>query len=222
MSDADAVRERFQAAIKAGQVVRIVYHGGSRPGGARDVRPLWLTADSVRATDIAAATDKTFLLTKVEIADSDTPVMAPADDPQTVEEAVAPHVDELRALGWHVQMARDAARLHDYFKNGKLRKAPTVVLSFYESPPVDDDVEMTMRMEMPSMGLSFDEDAGTVTIEIGEPEVHHEVRQIPKRRSPRPYSVSGPTAETRSFGSLWKATAIFLDQARKHAPGRRA
>jgi hypothetical protein len=184
------VRDLLTGAIEKGDTVRVVYHGGSRPGSIRDVRPLWLTADSLRAHDIAAGIDKTFILSKIEIADSVLP-LTPPSDPETVEAAIAPKLAELQALGWHVTLTRDVVRLHAYFKNGKPRKTYSMSLDFSAYTAV-----------------------GVVDLDDrGEP-VEYEERW----KSRAPYHVSGLNLPTRSFGNIWKATALFLDEARNRAP----
>ncbi len=62
------LRKALTVAIEKGTTVRIVYHGGSRPGSTRDIRPLSLAPDTLRATDTAEGIDKTFRLERIEIA----------------------------------------------------------------------------------------------------------------------------------------------------------
>ena len=62
---------------------------------------------------------------------TDGPV-TPATGAQTVQEAIAPKLSELQALGWRVELTTDVATLHASFKNGKPRKSPSVSLSFDE------------------------------------------------------------------------------------------
>ena len=145
------LRHTITVAIEQGNLVRIIYHGGSRPGSIRDVRPLWLTPEALRATDVAEGIDKTFLLAKLELSNPGASVTVLGDDPKSVEEAIAPNIQELQALGWHVELTRDAARLHAYFKNGKPRKGCAVSLDFSEYTGVGvvdiDDVGNPVQYE---------------------------------------------------------------------------
>ena len=179
-------------AIGTGEVIRIVYHGGSRPGAVREVCPMAVVGDELRAHDLAAGIAKVFLLSKLEITDA--PVTPQDGDAHTVEEAVTPRISELQALGWHVALTRDVAGLHPYFKNGKPRKTASVTLSFAEYV----------------VDFLVDIDDGGKWVEREE-----------RRKSRAPYHVSSNTLATRSFASLWKAAALFLEEARRAAPSQK-
>jgi hypothetical protein len=68
-SDTDAsLLGALALALPKGEAVRIVYHGGSRPGSIRDVRPIELTSEMLRALDVAEGVEKTFRLDRMELA----------------------------------------------------------------------------------------------------------------------------------------------------------
>jgi predicted DNA-binding transcriptional regulator YafY len=175
-----ALQQLLADAIDTGEIIRIVYRGGSRPGAVRDVIPLALTSDELRAHDVAAGIAKTFLLAKVETTEG--PV-TPATGAQTVQEAIAPKLSELQALGWRVELTTDVATLHASFKNWKPRKSPSV-------------------------SLSFDEYTVDFFIDIGDE--GEWVDREERRRSRAPYHVSSTSLRTRSFASLWKAEDIRI------------
>lgn len=92
------------SAIEKSALVRIVYHGGSRPGSIRDVHPLSLTSDSLLATDIAEGIDKTFRLERLEIAPEGAPVTPRAKIPPI--HGVAPNPDDRAPERFTVEVMR--------------------------------------------------------------------------------------------------------------------
>ena len=184
-SDRLALEQLLAAAIDTGEIIRIVYHGGSRPGSVREVRPVAVMADELRARDIVAGIDKTFLLAKIEITEA--PVTAAGVGAQSVAEAIAPRVPELQALGWHVELTTNLATLHAFTKNGKPRKSAQVSLWFEEYTGI----------------FVVDENADGNPVEREE-----------RWKSRAPYHVSSIRLATRSFANLLKAAAVFLEEAR--------
>ena len=189
---AEDPRARLLLAAAAGEIVRIVYHRGSQPGTVREIVPLAITAEEVRARDVAAGIEKSFKLAYLEMTGPETTAPAydpaePVEDGGTLQAALDPHLTELRALGWHVEAAETTVSVHRYFKNGKPRRGPDVAILFNEfSIDAWDD------------GQGCREEAV---------------------RSTRPYYVSSPTFEkARTFARLSLAVALFLKEARNLAP----
>lgn len=187
-SDPHAVHAILAEAVKTEEIIRIVYHGGSQPGSARDVSPLVVTPHEMRAHDLAAAHDKLFLLAKVELDDPQAP--APAYDPlalaavddRSIGDALASSAPTLQALGWHVELSKNRISVHRHFKNGKPRKAAEASLGFYAS----------------TEGFTWEEP------------LHSSTR--PYSVSSRNLAMS------RSFGKLPHAVALFLDEVRGLSP----
>jgi len=191
----DDLRARLIAAATAGEIVSIVYHRGSQPGTIREIAPIAITDDEVRARDLAAGMDKSFKLAYVELAGSQTTTRSydpaappPVEDIQTVQAALAPHVPVLQAMGWHVEPTENRISLHRFFKNGKPRKRYDVTMGF-------DQFTVDMFDDFDGRGLQ------TVT-----------------RPSKRPYNVSSIALPTRTFVRLSVALQVFLEEARKLAP----
>jgi hypothetical protein len=191
----DDARARLAAAASAGEIIRVVYHRGSQPGTVREIAPMAIIDDEVRARDIAAGIDKSFKLAYLDLAGPQTsgPAYDPtpaAEDTRTLGAALEPHLAELRALGWRVESADISTSVHRYFKNGKPRKGADVAILFNEfSIDAWDD------------GNGWREEAV---------------------KSTRPYYVSSPTFErARTFAHLSPAVELFLEEARKLAPGSR-
>lgn len=188
----DALRDMFGQAVSTGEVLRIVYHGGSQPGSVREVRPISVTDDELFAHDLASGESKTFKLAKIEIPDpaANPPAyepipVPPPEEVRPIGAVFAERVGELAALGWHVEVAEDSISLHGFFKNGKPRKSSDVSLDYEE--------------------FTYD-----YTDENGD----H------SRKSMRPYHVRSERLVTRSFGSLSPAVALFWEEARHLAPAK--
>ena len=56
----------------AGEIVQIVYHGGSQPGTLWEIMLLAVTEEEVRARDLAVGIEKNFKLADVELVGPDT------------------------------------------------------------------------------------------------------------------------------------------------------
>lgn len=191
---AGSVREVFDNTIGTGEMVRIVYHGGSQPGSVRDVVPISTSVYDLRARDVATGIAKTFKLNKIEFPDDGGSL--PTYDPDTlteemsgtIQDVMAEECSSFEALGWHVQLSNDALKLARYFKNGKPRKTP--------------DVQ-----------LIYDEYIFEYHIELDGSEVED------RRKSKRPYRVTScGFATARAFGKMSKAVALFRSEAAAHAP----
>jgi hypothetical protein len=194
--ESNDLRTRLIDAAAAGEIIRVVYHRGSQPGTVREIAPLDVRDDEVRARDIAAGIDKTFRLAHLQLADPDTsaPVYDPTlpiEDSRTLGAALQPYITELHGLGWHVESADTSISVHRFFKNGKRRKGADVAILFNEfSIDAWDD------------GNGWREEAV---------------------KSTRPYYVSSPSFDrARTFARLAPAFALFLEEARRLAPGQRS
>lgn len=124
--------ERLKQASEAGEIITIVYNGGSQPGTKRQISPIKVTQREVRARDMAANEVKTFLVSKLEIVSENHPandyvvgVVLPPEATNLVELLKA-KVKELENLGWHVKLSELGVSVHRYFKNGKPRKGADV------------------------------------------------------------------------------------------------
>jgi hypothetical protein len=141
----DLVRTAVTAAAQTGTTIRIIYHGGSQPGAMRDVRPLEVTAEDLRALDVAAGIAKTFVLSRIELPGVNTlaaayvPRLPGQEDEGSLGTAMRAHVPALEAAGWHVLLSADGVAVHGLFKNGKLRKTAEVFLGY--TPLVHDGLD---------------------------------------------------------------------------------
>jgi len=60
------VEELLREAAETGEIVTVIYHGGSQPGTKRRLAPITVTAREIRARDIPTGEVKNFLLSKIE------------------------------------------------------------------------------------------------------------------------------------------------------------
>lgn len=188
----------LSAAAKSGEVVRIIYHGGSQPGTIREVSPVNVTPHEMNARDITTGVVKTFILSKVELPESDigfrhydptAAALPKVEIHQSIKEALSSKVVEIEALGWQVSLNDDTISVHRHFKNGKPRKTPDISLIYNE-------------FEIDSI---YNVDTNDFTEE--------------KRKSTRPYRLESPSfVAARTFGHLSKAVELFLNEIRIHAP----
>jgi len=183
-------------AIGTGEILSIIYHGGSQPGTTRKILPLKITGNKVRARCYTSNAVKTFVIEKIELCPDQVSSPAPwnpsAKNLQKYKNLSDVYVqlkDELTSYGWHVEFAEsdnvDSASLslHTYFKNGKLRKTPVVSL-VYDKYTVES----------------------MFNIETGE-------FTDSKKESTRPYCT-----QSRAFGKIDRAVDLFKKKAKESAP----
>ena len=131
--------ELLQKASKTGEVIFVVYHGGSQPGTKRMISPISVSPTDVEARCLSTGELRHFLISKLEVVGSDSP--APEYDanqvpkklgPESFDECVNKFRSELENLGWIVKTENLSISLHSHFKNGKLRKTPEIGILFME------------------------------------------------------------------------------------------
>jgi hypothetical protein len=211
----DELAARLVDAASTGEILRIIYHGGGQPGTWRDVRPIAVIDDTLRAYDVAAGEEKRFRLSKIEIADEgyagapayDGAAVSSDEEQSTIRDFFTPRIASLEALGWHVVWSRDALSLHRRFKNGKPRKTPEVEI-IYEPMVKQTPVPVTVIVARADLL------EGTASVTR-----HEEPAPPTPDTSWRPYSVrSESLPATRRFSRLASAAALVLEQARVRAP----
>lgn len=191
-----SLRDMLAQAAGAGEAIRIVYHGGSQPGTVREISPISVTDVEVVAHDLSSGMAKTFKLARIEIPGSvanvpayDPTLPPPVEDTRSIKEVFDGKLRDLEALGWHVRASENTIALHNFFKNGKIRKTPDVQLNC-------DEFIVDLVDDFDGLGIKEE-----------------------RRKSSRPYHVySRSFASARSFGKMSKAVAVFLDEARNLAP----
>lgn len=191
--------EKFREAIGTGEVLRIVYDGGSSPGAIRDILALAILDDGkVHAKCLKTLQAKTFVLSKMRLSDSAIETYDPTIPKRVVYsnlaeafEGVAP---EIRSLGWHVQIEDEdrggqCLSAHRVTRTGRTMKGSFASVTF--TPKQWDSVDMP----------------------------DGSVEEINERPSVKPFTVRAKLMKSSpSFGDLDKAVARFMDAVRAMPP----
>lgn len=184
-----SVRDKLLEAIDSGEIVRAIYHGGSQPGLHRDLGPISIVGDKLRARCYQSKAVKTFSLKKIELPENKggtegewSATNNTTARYESIEDVYREHVDQLCNMGWHVQHELNALSLHRLFKNGSPKKTPEISLNFEEF----------------STELVFNED-------------FEEIEVTTKRV--RPWVVRAKGKDTSSYGKLSKAVETFMGWA---------
>ena len=59
--------DRIREAAEAGEVLRVIYAGGSQPGARREIAPISIQNGKVRARCFSSNAVKTFVIDKIEV-----------------------------------------------------------------------------------------------------------------------------------------------------------
>lgn len=188
----------IEESLATGEVLMIIYHGGSQPGATRKISPISLNGPKLRARCLSTNTAKTFLLDKITLTETNPPeeplqygkVQTPPTL-NTLGDAYKRHADELIDLGWHVELDAGLLSLHRVRKSGKPLKGSDVDLYFeeYTCDYVWDDDNYSQEPTMENI-----------------------------RKRVRPYGVRGKGYRTDTFSSLTLATERFITIARALSP----
>ncbi|WP_137921530.1 hypothetical protein [Hydrogenophaga sp. 2FB] len=199
----DGVRELLQRAAESGELVTIVYNGGSKPGHPRPVLPLSIQGGVLSAREPKTRVAKSFKLQKiasVTIGETLTasnasaiPITTPAVPVLgTLMDYAALFGPDFRAAGWNIIEGENMLAVGTYLKNGAPKKTPSVSLEF-----VDRSIEEV-----------FDWETG----EIGT-----QKRELTGRE--RPWRVdSWMQPQAKSFSELPKAMEMFVQEVKSSNP----
>ncbi|TEA27694.1 hypothetical protein [Candidatus Schmidhempelia bombi] len=69
------ISEYLLKAIESGEVLNIIYHGGSKPGGIRTIIPRSTEDDALKAVDTEQNRVKSFSISKIEILDKNNEII---------------------------------------------------------------------------------------------------------------------------------------------------
>jgi predicted DNA-binding transcriptional regulator YafY len=156
----ESVEQILISAIETGEIINIKYHGGSQPGSIRQISPISVKAENVRARCLSTNRVKVFKLSRIEIERSSTLTNTyvpgkKTPEPTSLKEAFESHRELLSNLGWLLSVEDEGAGVYRTFQNGKLRKTPDVYIQYFEFKYdyTDDDegneIEYTKPSERP-------------------------------------------------------------------------
>lgn len=182
--DVSAVLKR---AIESGEILKIIYHGGSHPGGVREVAPIKIEDGKVRARCYTSKGVKSFMLNKIQL-DGDTATheqksldkrQALIDQVHDIKSAYNVLNAAFESDGWATNCSDYAFTLHHRFKNGKVKKGVVVGFEYSEF---------------------------TTDIEWGE---DYSMIEVTKKRV-KPWVVLSKGNSARYFGRVEKAVEAFI------------
>lgn len=188
--------ERLWEAIKTGEVLGVIYHGGSQPGTLREISPISIKGGKVRARCFSSQTVKLFDIEKITIVDEEKQHEVsewqsnakPLQHYKSIADLLEKDEELLTRLGWHIESGKEFLSLHRRFKNGKPLKGSDVSLCYEE--------------------YTYD-----LVVDINGEE-HKENW----RKRVRPWTVRGKDKNTRAYGTLDVAATVFIDLAESMAP----
>lgn len=137
-------KERLKEAIDTGEILTIIYHGGSQPGTTRQISPMSFSRDRVRARCLISNKPKYFTLDKIDLVDD--PAAEPTyekdkkfAEPASIQIALEPYLETIRAMGWLVEINDQEAGLYRTRKNGNRLKYPDVALRYHATTRREDE-----------------------------------------------------------------------------------
>jgi len=184
-----SVLDKLQESINTAKTLKVRYHGGSQPGTIREIVPISIFKNKIRAKCLSSNAVKTFLIDKIEIFDTSNPSTTWNKEAITkieytsLKEVYEQNLSKLEKLGWHIELEESAIFLCRKFKSGKPLKGSDISLNFEE---------YTYDL------IFYDED---------------DIREENHRKRQRPWIVRTKNLETRTFGKLDKAVHLLIEQA---------
>lgn len=187
----------LKEAMETGEIITIIYKGGSKPGSKRDISPISIKNGKVRARCLSSNAIKQFMLAKIELIGSGETKSEFWEDIEEVNtyESLESIYNELSSsfkdMGWYVFMENNSLSLHRKQKRAdKPLKASSVNIDYSEY--TSDSV----------MGLDG------------------EIREENIRKSTRPYALRADGKNTKTYGHLSSAVPQFIKWANELAPNK--
>lgn len=208
------MKDKLGEAIDSGEILRVRYFGESTPGTERDISPVKIINDKVRARCMETGAVKTFSISKMELAiPGESPELAlkqsfnPPEFISTTE--IASYLtDSLVALGWIVKTTDTSLTLHTPFKNGKTKKTPVILLDFEEYEYVFPEPDMD----------SPDFDWNDFIPDIVEGDALEGAEKIKRKR---PWVVRAKNKGTATYGYSKKAMIRLMKWAGELSPSNK-
>lgn len=140
------IKQTLQNAIGTGELINIIYNGGSEPGKSRMIMPINIEGNKIRARCYTTNTVKSFNIEKITLAQSDQiNYTGEHKEPETLLKAIEPFMDEVKTLDWEIEINEFEAGLFIYFKNGNRKKTATVSIIYTNAPDSNGRIEEKSR-----------------------------------------------------------------------------
>lgn len=134
-----SVAASLRDSLRTGEVLSIIYNGGSQPGTLRDIVPLQILQgdEKVRARCMLSGVTKVFVIDKIALVDRDGVVVEGGNFvPVKVYKNIIELSDDVIILlgdrPFHVNASEDGISVHKVWKNGKPQKGSVAAMSFCE------------------------------------------------------------------------------------------
>lgn len=143
---------RLRESVGTGEIIRIIYDGGSQPGTAREIIPLSIAGEMLWAVSPGKSKRKSFALEKIRFCDGDDVPEMLISDWTSLEDYRAGTAKRFADAGYLLEvLPPDPApglALYGYRKDGQRRKHPFARLEYlttvldYETTPDSREVEV--------------------------------------------------------------------------------
>ncbi len=191
-----STEDRLREAIESGEVLKVIYRGGSQPGTLREIAPISIKNNKVSARCYTSNANKSFALEKIVIVEGEVRPPAAGWQPELVRHEQYRSISQLLEnqqsllvqLGWHIEHDNNHLSLHRKFKTGKPLKSSDVALHYEEY----------------TYDVVADKDG--------------ELRKENMRKRERPWTVRGKNRNTKTFSRLEGAAEVFMEWAKSLAP----
>lgn len=187
----------MRSIIENGETITIIYEGGSKPGAKRNILPISIKDEKVKARCLSSNSIKHFMLNRIVIANSDendVPFWEEVTEQEeeayeSLRDVYEKYSNKLVDLGWYIFLENNSLSLHRKQKRAdKPLKEPSISLDYNEY--TSDFV----------MGLDG------------------EIREENIRKRARPYSLRAGSKDTITYGHLSSAFSQFIEWANELAP----
>jgi len=211
-----SAEDRLREAIKYGEILKVIYHGGSQPGTLREIAPISIKNGKVSARCYTSNAVKSFALEKIVIVEGEAQPHAAEWQPRLVKPEQYGSISELLEnqkellvqLGWHIEHDNNHLSLHRKSKTGKPLKGPDISLYY-------SDVSLDYEESTFTIGLVTDMDSISLVAGMdGEPREEN----MRKRRSHWTVRGKNQDMKTKIYSHLDKAAEVFMEWAKLLAP----
>ena len=188
------VRHILLDAIENKKSLTVIYLGGSQPGTLRDISPISISEDKLRARCHSTDAVKFFNIGKIQLPSDSSMITVPYGSLELkVYETMQSVYEDFHSLypegRWGVEFKDHEFALFDFFKNGKRKKTAFMAIQFMERQEDETRTEITIDVSLSGVVIS-------------------EGARTPKRR---PWVVTGPgRGELRTYSTLDKAATEFF------------